>query len=121
MRAYVEPIWGWDEAEQERLVGASFHPGNFSIITCGVVLAGSLSVLRRSHELFLEHLMLLPDFQRRGLGTSIIRLLIGEAAQARLPLRLSVLRGNPARELYLRLGFRVERRDERTWMELPPL
>lgn len=48
-----------------------------------------------------------PTRQGRGLGTEIVRNLLAEAAAARVPVELQVLKVNPARRLYERLGFTV--------------
>jgi len=68
---------------------------------------GMLKVVHETARWRLVQLQLLPDCQRRGVGTSIIRDLLAEARRQRIPVTLSVLKVNPARELYLRLGFRV--------------
>jgi ribosomal protein S18 acetylase RimI-like enzyme len=49
----------------------------------------------------------LPSHQGAGLGTLLLYSLLGEADAARAPIRLRVLRTNPARRLYERLGFAV--------------
>jgi len=56
---------------------------------------------------FLAKLYLLPAFQNMGLGSRLLEELITDAAIVRLPLRLSVLDGNPARYFYERHGFVV--------------
>ncbi|RYD78347.1 MAG: GNAT family N-acetyltransferase [Verrucomicrobiaceae bacterium] len=55
----------------------------------------------------LVQIQLKPSDQGKGLGTTILRLLISEAREANASLRLSVLRASPARHLYERLGFVV--------------
>ena len=51
---------------------------------------------------------LLPEFQRKGVGTVLMKRILGEAQVRRIPVRLQVLRTNtPARRLYERLGFTV--------------
>ena len=51
---------------------------------------------------------LLPSFQHRGIGTSIIHDVIARARAAHLPVTLTVLKENPAKTLYERLGFSVQ-------------
>lgn len=53
-----------------------------------------------------------PTQQGRGLGSRIIRDLLAEADQAKASIRLTVLRPNPAKKLYERLGFVVVSEDE---------
>ena len=55
----------------------------------------------------LAEIELLPAWQGRGIGSSIVRWLMKEAATAGKPLTLRVLHVNErARALYERLGFR---------------
>lgn len=66
---------------------------------------GRVIVERGATAMRLVDICLLPGFQRRGIGQHLLRLLMAQAARAALPLRLSVLLGNPAQRLYQRLGF----------------
>ena len=63
--------------------------------------------------LYLEQIFVDADFQRRGIGTEIIVGLIDTAAKAGQPVTLGVVKTNPARRLYERLGFRISHQDER--------
>lgn len=68
---------------------------------------GVLKVLRDGVQWELYQIQLLPQFQGQGIGAQIIGSLIAEARTAGVGLRLGVLRANPARKLYERLGFVV--------------
>jgi ribosomal protein S18 acetylase RimI-like enzyme len=46
-----------------------------------------------------------PELVGRGLGTNMMRALLGRARSAYRAISLSVRKDNPARRLYLRLGF----------------
>ena len=48
----------------------------------------------------------MPEYCNRGIGTTVLRELQSEAADAGKPLRIHVERFNPALRLYERLGFR---------------
>ena len=79
-------------------------------ITSVIMLAGEpvgrLRVVRTSERLEIAGIQLLPAFQRRRVGTAIIRMLLREGEQAGLAVVLEVENDNPqARLLYLRLGF----------------
>ena len=50
---------------------------------------------------------LLPQFQKRGIGTQLLKQELDEARQLKLPVRLQVLQKNFACDLYKRLGFIV--------------
>jgi ribosomal protein S18 acetylase RimI-like enzyme len=51
--------------------------------------------------------------QRRGIGTFVLERVIEEAALAKQPVLLGVVKNNPAVNLYKRLGFRIAHEDER--------
>lgn len=57
-------------------------------------------------------LQVLPEYQGRGIGKNIMSTFIEAAARQRKRLALSVLKANPAKRLYERLGFRVVGEDE---------
>ena len=109
MREHVEAVWGWDEADQRARFRAGFDPAGVSVIMTADKPVGLLRVDRRRDEVFLASVELVPDAQRRGLGSEIIGSITREAAQRRVPVRLQVLRKNPAQRLYERLGFRIVR------------
>jgi ribosomal protein S18 acetylase RimI-like enzyme len=74
-------------------------------------VCGWLHVLEAAGSIELHQIYLAPAQQRRGIGTSILRALQARAAAAGRPLCLNVLINNPARRLYERLGFRIQRSD----------
>src|SRR5207253_3370975 len=63
--------------------------------------------------LFVAQMFVDGPFQRKGIGTEVMKRLIGEANEFNLAARLNVVRINPARRLYERLGFRVTHEDDR--------
>ena len=108
---------GWDGPAQEQFLrmqframregyASAFPDGQFSILIMGTDPIGRVVVDRSNNEIRLVDIALLPQYRRRGLGTAFLKCLMDEAAAARKPLRLQVLRGNPAGSLYRRLGFR---------------
>jgi GNAT superfamily N-acetyltransferase len=58
-----------------------------------------------------EFCFLVPEYQRRGIGSSLLDRLIREAEGEGLPIHLRLLKVNPALSLYERKGFRVVRRE----------
>ncbi|MDH3582759.1 MAG: GNAT family N-acetyltransferase [Phycisphaerae bacterium] len=107
MKEYVRQIWGWEETEQRERFRTRFAPEKFEIVVVEGQNVGAVSVERRPTELFLSEIQIQPAFQRRRLGTAIIQDLIHEAGRQALPVGLQVLKINPARGLYDRLGFAV--------------
>jgi len=74
---------------------------------------GWLQSAAQGDTLFLAQLFVERSFQRRGIGTAVMRRLIGEAARVHLAVTLAVVKINPAVRLYERLGFRVTHEDDR--------
>jgi ribosomal protein S18 acetylase RimI-like enzyme len=108
LREYVAATWGWDEDDQRRRFEDAFVPESQQIVTVGGVDAGMLRVAERGDSLEVSLLELLPEFQRRGVGTKLMNQVLEQARARGIPVRLQVLRTNPgARRLYERLGFVV--------------
>jgi ribosomal protein S18 acetylase RimI-like enzyme len=110
MRAYVEPLWGWDEILQNRLALDFLKHQNavHEIALVGESPIGYLSYQDTPEVLFLNKLHLHPDYQGRGHGSEIMSRLIRMADSTRKSLELSVLATNSrARSFYERHGFRT--------------
>ena len=118
MRAYVEEAYGpWDADWQRTYFRETFDPALLRVIQWNGQDAGMLHVQERSEELFLVDIEILPAFQRRGIGTQVLRSLIAEAERQGKPVALQVLRVNhEARKLYERLGFRVTGEKEKHYL-----
>jgi ribosomal protein S18 acetylase RimI-like enzyme len=67
----------------------------------------------RDDARFLEQIFIDAAQQRRGIGTEMINGLIAQANRANQPVTLGVVKTNPARRLYERLGFRITHEDDR--------
>jgi ribosomal protein S18 acetylase RimI-like enzyme len=107
MREYVEQTWSWDERWQRAHFQEKFDPARNQIVVLDNRDIGVIAAERREDEVFLTSLYILPEYQRRGIGTLLIKSVIEGAFQEGLPVRLRVLKVNPARRLYERLGFTV--------------
>jgi ribosomal protein S18 acetylase RimI-like enzyme len=108
MQDYVAQTWGaWNEEFQARMFTHWFEPARFQIVVVDDQDAGLVSVQRRPTELFLNTLEILPAYQNRGVGAAVIRSILAQGQAEGLPVALQVLKVNPARQLYARLGFTV--------------
>jgi GNAT superfamily N-acetyltransferase len=106
-RAYVEPFWGWDEAEQIAFHRQRWNAGRPEIVQWNGRDIGTIEIRRNEQELVLNEFYLLPDFQRRGIGTRLLAGVCEESDRKGLPVALKVLKNNPAKALYDRSGFVV--------------
>jgi|SRR4029077_4085653 GNAT superfamily N-acetyltransferase len=68
---------------------------------------GLLKVSRDGMDWDLIQIQLAPPLQGQGFGAQLIQSVISEARDAGASLKLDVLKANPARRLYERLGFTV--------------
>jgi ribosomal protein S18 acetylase RimI-like enzyme len=83
------------------------------IITLNGADIGWLQSTTHEGALFLGQLFVDAPFQRRGIGTAVMHRLIGEATRLHQAMTLGVVKTNPAKRLYERLGFRTIHEDER--------
>ncbi|MFT4558000.1 MAG: ribosomal protein S18 acetylase RimI-like enzyme [Planctomycetaceae bacterium] len=66
---------------------------------------GRIYVHRQEHEIRLMDISLLPEYRNKGIGSMLIQELLDEADQNGKKVSLHVESYNPARRLYVRLGF----------------
>jgi ribosomal protein S18 acetylase RimI-like enzyme len=106
MKEYVNKTWG-DDTFQEAMFRKNFFPTQIQIITLAGSDIGMISLEENDKDIFLRVIEILPRHQRQGFGTTIIQKIINDAARQRKKVRLQVLKVNPAKQLYDRLGFAV--------------
>ena len=108
--------WGWDVPQQDAFLKMQFiaqqrsYEMNDANTSHDIILqdgepVGRLLVARTSSEIHLVDIALLQPKRGVGSGTALIRNLLDEGVSKGLPVRLEVLKDNPAALLYERLGF----------------
>jgi GNAT superfamily N-acetyltransferase len=112
MRGIIEQLFGWDEARQAETFASQWRLAETRIITCAGVDAGWLQTRPAEDSVFLGQLYLDGRFQGRGIGTRVVQIVIEEAKRDRKAVTLGVVKINPARRLYERLGFIITHDDE---------
>lgn len=106
MRTYVEATYGeWKDEWQRQYHDEEFSSSPPEVVSIDGTDVGIWKVSREPQRLVLKKIYLLPQFQRRGLGTSLIQHLIRESETCGLPIELRYLKVNPVGSLYERLGF----------------
>ena len=83
----------------------NYPKAQYQIIERDGTPIGRLIVDRSENPILLMDIALLPDYQRSGIGTTLIQDLMAEAAGKNWSVRLHVETFNPAMRLYSRLGF----------------
>ena len=108
LRTYVEQTYGaWSEDFQWARFDASFNPEEFQVVVHGGIDVGFLACRETAGEIQLLNIMIAPEFQNRGLGSAVLRGLLAQAQSRHAAVQLQVMKVNPARRLYERLGFVV--------------
>ncbi len=107
MRDYVEGIYGWDDADQRRRFDDNFRLEAIQIIEVDGKPVGMWEVLKGNDSWFLARVALLTPYQNAGIGSALIGALLADANESRRVVFLQVLKTNPAKALYERLGFAV--------------
>ncbi len=83
-----------------------FPTAAFDVIELRGQPIGRLYVERLDQEIHLIDIALVPAYRQRGIGRGYMRMLLREARDKQVPVRLYVEQFNPAYEWYRRLGFR---------------
>lgn len=113
LKGYIAEIWGWDEAFQQQ-----FHRDNYSMANCSIIYvdaepAGTVEIKEDADCIFISSLYLLPVYQRRGIGSAIIKQCLARAAASSKRVALEVLKINvQAQKLYTALGFTLTEQDD---------
>jgi GNAT superfamily N-acetyltransferase len=105
-RGWVEAGGGaWDPGRARRNLAQAFA-GELAVIEVDGRLAGALTVRWDEDPVVLDGIEIAAAYRGRGLGTRIVHDVCDRARSLGRDVVLDVLRHNPARELWLRLGFR---------------
>jgi ribosomal protein S18 acetylase RimI-like enzyme len=108
--------FGWPAAQQEmflrmqfdaqrRSYESAYAQAEHQIIEQDGQPIGRMMVLRKEDSTLLVDIALLAEHRGLGIGGELLHVLIRECSRDRVPLRLQVLKTNPALRLYERLGF----------------
>lgn len=104
MRPLVEPFLTWRDDEQHARFRRFHRNEKAQVILLDGGEAGWLELHETEDAAILHHFYVVPARQGQGIGTQVLRLVLEERCRDR-PVRLGVLRNNPARRLYERFGF----------------
>lgn len=107
----------WSPEDKQRFLAQQFaaqdhtyrtnYPGaEFLILVVDGTDAGRLYLHRRTDEIRIMDIALLPPFRNRGIGTAVLQHVLAEGQALGRPVTIHVEVFNPALRLYARLGFR---------------
>lgn len=98
---------GVEPSDKEHLQRVRFRFECAEVILVDGQASGLLKVARDGTCWDLIQIQIVPELQGRGLGAWLIRGVVAQAQRAGASLKLDVLKANPARRLYEKLGFVV--------------
>jgi ribosomal protein S18 acetylase RimI-like enzyme len=115
--------FGWNSAQQEAFLRMQFtaqqswyhtaYPqAAWEIIELDRAPVGRMIVLRGREFITLVDIALLNEHRGRGIGGGLLRELLEQGREAKVPVRLQVIKTNRAARLYQRLGFITTGEDE---------
>ncbi|MER5450798.1 GNAT family N-acetyltransferase [Streptomyces sp. NPDC002766] len=111
MRPDLERLGRYDEHRVRQRLRDRFEPAHTWVIEVDGAFAGCVALRPAEDAHWLEHFLLDPRLQGRGIGSAVLRELLGRSDRAGVPVRLNVLQGSPARRLYERFGFESQSED----------
>ncbi len=112
MKPCIEATWGWDEEFQFTGFNENLSPVSWAIINSKLGDIGGFVLKEKSDCLWLEMIIVKQEYQKSGVGKSVVKYMQDIAAEKCLPLRLSVIKANPVKPFYLKLGFNQYNEDE---------
>jgi ribosomal protein S18 acetylase RimI-like enzyme len=107
MREHVAATWGWDDEAQERRFREHWNADTVQVIERGNRSVGMLAIETHAEEIRISTIEIDPTEQGHGIGSAVVSTILAAARARGLPVTLRVLKVNPARRLYERLGFIV--------------
>ncbi|MEC0124649.1 GNAT family N-acetyltransferase [Paenibacillus pabuli] len=108
----LDRLGRYDEVKVRERFRNTFDPEYTWIIEVKGVLVGCVALKPKSEEILLEHFYIHPDYQGRQIGTQVLDMLLKRDEVQGKRVILNVLQGSPARRLYERFGFVLDREDE---------
>jgi GNAT superfamily N-acetyltransferase len=95
-----------------------YPTAEYQMIELDGIPIGRMITERKTNQLLLMDVALLPQYRNSGIGTKLIQELMAEAEQKGVPLVLRVEFFNPVIHLYNRLGFVQTREVNSVYLEM---
>ena len=103
---YIETYGSWDDVVEQQYMQESIRKWIYHVIIHNEQKIGCLSFKNDGHEIFLNEIHILPQYQNKGIGTSVLQDLINMAQSLSIPMTLEVLKVNrKAQHFYQQLNF----------------
>ena len=103
-------------SDEEHLLRIHYLFDEAQVIMLEDEVIGLLKVEEKEINLEIVQIQIDPKCQGKGLGQKVIKKVIEDSKQRNKIVSLSVLKKNKARDLYLRMGFRIIGEDDHSFM-----
>ena len=114
----IEQFGSWDDRWQRNYFDEKWKGAAYQIILVEDHPVGTFWTVEEKDHILVREIQVLPEFQGRRIGTTLMKRLLKNAKTRQLPVRLGLLKANRARHFYERLGFRVyEETQNRLYMQ----
>ena len=104
--------------EEDQLLRIQYLFDQAKIVILNNENIGLLKLDENENRIEIVQIQIDPNFQKKGFGKQIIEAILEDAKTKNKEVFLSVLKVNPAQELYSRLGFKIIGEDESSFMML---
>lgn len=102
----INPSYTLNLKEEFKNYISPFKPGEVEVIVFDGVDIGRLRVVKTNIEIYIGGFQILPNFQNKGIGTTILQDLIKKSLALKIPIRLEVQKVNTsAKNFYEKNGF----------------
>jgi ribosomal protein S18 acetylase RimI-like enzyme len=95
----------WDDSAQRQRFDLKLERAAFRIVELADRPIAAVWSSEHDDHIDLHELLVLPEFQNRGIGSQLLRWELARGDAVRKPMRLHTLLLNRAQELYKRHGF----------------
>jgi ribosomal protein S18 acetylase RimI-like enzyme len=108
MKDYITETRGeWNELREQSQFRRQLDLSASQVIHSSDLEVGFIIAPIKDGARWIHTICIVPEHQRKGIGTEVLRRAVVQAREQKISLYLSVLKVNPARRLYERLGFEV--------------
>jgi GNAT superfamily N-acetyltransferase len=104
---YIVSMFGWDEDVQRGFHDKAWQEQKPDVITYDGKLIGTIATIEIEDCIEIGQFFILPEYQRKGIGTHLLKNILDKADQSGKNVTLKFLKNNPVKSLYVRNGFRL--------------
>ncbi len=105
MKESLENIGRFDPQRARERLAENFRPDDTVLVIAEGKVIGFYATLQQEHSLKLEHLYILPAYQRHGIGRIALDRVKDKARESSQEIILAALKGSKANLFYTRNGF----------------